>query len=184
MSEDKIEQLIKECLAQKRSAQKELYKTFYAFAMSICLRYSNNRYEAAELINEGFMKVFSSLNRYNNEYPFKAWLGKIMRNTSIDYYRRQLKNSIMDDLDTADQAETEAAIESKLNYKDLLGLVQQLSIGYRTVFNLYAIDGYSHEEISKILNISIGTSKSNLFKARMKLRDMVAKTNLSDRAIG
>ena len=175
MSESDFKQLINGCLECNPRAQKQLYKKFYGLAMGICLRYSNNRYEATEIINQGFMKVFTSLHRYNNELPFMAWLGKIMVNTSIDHYRKQLRVSVFEDLDDADEAKVEPEADSKLNYEDLLVMVQQLSVSYRLVFNLYAIEGYSHEEISKALNISIGTSKSNLFKARLKLKSMLAK---------
>ena len=177
MSELEIKQLITKCLEQDRSAQRLLYKTFYGFAKAICLRYSNNSYEAAEIINEGFFKVFKNLDRYTNHYSFKPWLAKIMVNTSIDYYRNNSKTALFEDLDSVNQATNEVSVESKMNYHDLLAMVQRLSPAYRAVFNMFAIDGYSHEEISKVLNINTGTSKSNLFKARAKLKEMILKIN-------
>jgi RNA polymerase sigma-70 factor (ECF subfamily) len=176
MIESDIKQLLNGCINSNRGAQKQLYEQFYSLAMGICLRYSNNQYEASELVNQGFMKVFTNLHQYNYEYPFRAWLGKIMVNTAIDNYRQQLKILKFDDLDAADEAKLEPVVDSKLNYDDLLIIVQQLSVRCRVVFNLFAIDGYSHQEISKILNISIGASKSNLFKARLKLKSMITKT--------
>lgn len=158
------------CLQGNPSSQKKLYQSFYGFALAICLRYSNDRDEAVEVMNNGFLKVLTHLNKYDPEKPFKPWLSKVMTNTAIDHYRSRLKFAHMADISEAEDIGTEASINQKLNYEDLLKLVQRLPPGYRTVFNLYAIDGYNHDEIGKMLGISEGTSKSNLFKARQKLR--------------
>ena len=158
------------CLKGDPSSQKKLYQRFYGFALAICLRYSNDRDEAVEVMNNGFLKVLTHFHKYNPEKPFKPWLSRIMTNTAIDQYRSRLKFAHMTDISEAEDIGTEASINQKLNYDDLLKLVQRLPPGYRTVFNLYAIDGYNHEEIGKMLGISEGTSKSNLFKARQKLR--------------
>ena len=99
MSESNIEQLIYECIKQSRSAQKTLYKSFYGFAMAICLRYSNNRYEASEIVNQGFLKVFTSLHKRNPQHSFNAWLKKIMVNTSIDHYRSNIKTAAFEDIE-------------------------------------------------------------------------------------
>ena len=146
---------------------------YFGFCMKICLRYAKDKEEALELVNDGFMKVFINMNKYNDDFSFKSWLSTIMINTSIDYYRTRVKRIHMEELnDHHDQAESEHIL-SKLNYEELIKLVQKLSIAYRTVFNLFVIDGYSHEEIAKKLSISVGTSKSNLFKAREHLRLML-----------
>ena len=150
-----------------------LYKAFYGFAMSICLRYAGNRYEASEIMNQGFLKVFTNLQKYDTGRPFIAWVGRIMMNTSVDYYRSNLKLSLNDDLDAAEDIGHNELPDQKLNYDDLIGMIQQLPNAYRTVFNLFAIEGFSHEEIATQLGISTGTSKSNLFKAREKLKNMV-----------
>lgn len=134
------------------------------------MRYSNDRDEAVEVMNTGFLKVLTNLHKYNPAKPFKPWLSRVMTNTAIDHYRSRLKFAHMTDISEAEDIGTEASINQKLNYDDLLKLVQRLPPGYRTVFNLYAIDGYNHEEIGRMLGISEGTSKSNLFKARQKLR--------------
>ena len=175
MGETELTQILSGCLKQDRKDQKILYKTFYGFAMGICLRYAGNRYEAAEIMNQGFMKVFTNLEKYNPERPFKAWLGRIMINTSINHYRSNLKMAYMDDLEKAEGLSHNEMPDSKLKYDDLLDMVQRLPQAYRTVFNLYAIEGYTHEEIGKMLGISDGTSKSNLFKARDKLKAMIMK---------
>nr|WP_249665502.1 sigma-70 family RNA polymerase sigma factor [Mucilaginibacter sp. Bleaf8] len=173
MGEAELQQLIAGCLQQNRQDQKLLYKAFYGFAMSICLRYAGNRYEAAEIMNQGFMKVFTRLHKYESHKPFAAWVGRIMMNTSVDYYRSNLKMAFMDSLDLAQDVAHDDRTDKKLNYDDLLAMVQRLPSAYRTVFNLYAIEGYSHEEIAELLGISTGTSKSNLFKAREKLKRMI-----------
>jgi RNA polymerase sigma-70 factor (ECF subfamily) len=173
MGEEELRQLIRGCIAEDRKCQKMLYKAFYGFAMGICLRYAGNRDDAAEVMNQGFFKVFTRLNTYNIEIPFKAWLGKIMINVSIDFYRANLKTAFLDDLDKAANVTDGELVDKNLNYNDLLLLVQRLPSAYRTVFNLFAIEGYSHEEIAEMLNINTGTSKSNLHKARQKLKQMI-----------
>lgn len=141
--------------------------------MAICLRYARDRDEADEILNEGFFKVLTNMGRYDNTKPFLPWLGRIMTNTAIDHYRSQLRHPGKNDISEMDIHGENPVIESKLNYDDLLKLVQALPPGYRTVFNLYAIDGFTHDEIAAQLGISPGTSKSNLFKARQKLVAML-----------
>ncbi|TFF38203.1 RNA polymerase sigma factor [Mucilaginibacter psychrotolerans] len=175
MGDEELHQLIQGCIKQDRKCQKMLYKAFYGFSMGICLRYANDREEAAAVMNQGFMKVFTHLQRFDTSRPFKAWLGRIMMNVSIDYYRANLKMAYTDDLEKAEHLTDGELVDSNLNYEDLLRMVQQLPQAYRTVFNLFAIDGYSHEEIGDMLNISPGTSKSNLHKARHKLKVMILK---------
>ncbi len=176
MGEAELHQLITGCLNNDRKYQKMLYKAFYGFAMGICLRYAGNRYEAAEIMNQGFFKVYSNLQRYDESKPFMAWLGRIMMNTAIDYHRRNAKWTEYDDVDEALDISYSDYADSKLNYDELLAMIQRLPNAYRTVFNLYAIEGYNHEEIGDLLGISAGTSKSNLFKAREKLKQMILKT--------
>lgn len=177
MGEEGLHQLITGCLRQDRKSQKMLYKAFYGFSMGICLRYAGNRDQAAEVMNQGFFKVFTRIESYDFDKPFKAWLGKIMINTSIDYYRANLKMAYAEDLDKAEHMTDGELPDRNLSYSDLLAMVQQLPTAYRTVFNLFAIEGYSHEEIGEMLNISAGTSKSNLHKARIKLKKMVLEAD-------
>jgi len=173
MGEEDLLQLISGCLKQDRKSQKLLYKAFYGFSMGICLRYTGNRDQAAEVMNQGFFKVFTRIESYDSAKPFKAWLGKIMINTSIDHYRSNLKMAYTDELDKAEHISDNELPDRNLAYNDLLAMVQQLPNAYRTVFNLFAIEGYSHEEIGELLNINAGTSKSNLHKARIKLKQMI-----------
>ncbi len=178
MLEEELHQLINGCINQDRVSQKMLYKAFYGFSMGICLRYANNREEAAEVMNQGFYKVFTKIKTYDAARPFKAWLGRIMMNVSIDYYRANLKTAYNEDLDKAEYLTDGELPDRKLNYEDLLAMVQKLPNAYRTVFNLFAIEGYSHEEIGEMLDISSGTSKSNLHKARQKLKQMVLEADM------
>ena len=179
MGEEELRQLIRGCIKQDRKCQKMLYKAFYGFAMGICLRYAGNRDEAAEVMNQGFFKVFTHIESYDTTRPFKAWLGKIMMNASIDFYRANLKMAYAEDLDSAEHLSDGDTVDKNLNYEDLLKMVQRLPQAYRTVFNLFAIEGYSHEEIGAMLNINPGTSKSNLHKARQKLKQMVLNADAS-----
>lgn len=167
--------LINGCIEKDRKSQKKLYELYYGYALRICLRYSNNKDEAIAVMNDGFMKVFSNISRYDTQQSFNSWLSTIMINTAIDQYRKRIKQIEMEELNVKHEVEDRENILSHLNYEDLIRLVQRLSSTYRTVFNLFAIDGYSHEEIADMLKISVGTSKSNLFKARENLKKMLAE---------
>jgi len=160
---NELKLLIARCIKRDLNAQELLYRNFYGFAMSICLRYSSNRSEARIIINDGFLKVFTNLHKFVAEKPFEPWLGRIMSNTSIDHYRAELKHMNLLDIADVDEVFVDATIEQKLYYDELVKLVQQLPPSYRAVFN----------EIARKLHISVGGSKSNLFKARKKLRDLL-----------
>lgn len=175
MVESELKQHIDGCRKFDRQSQKLLYHKLYGFAMKICLRYSKNRNEASEILNDGFFKAFTNIEKYNPDWPFKAWLKKILYHTSVDYYRSHLKWSRMEKLESSHDIKFEVTIDQELDYEYLLGVIQQLPPAYRLVFNLYAIDGYSHEEIAEMIGISEGTSRSNLYKARLKLQKMLSK---------
>ncbi|MES2733241.1 MAG: RNA polymerase sigma factor [Bacteroidota bacterium] len=177
--------LIRGCEKEDRASQKMLYQQFYGYAMSVCIRYSKSRDEALEILNDGFLKIFTRIKKYDTERSFKGWVRKIMINTALDHYRKHLKyyeTKVSDIQKAPDIAETQAGILSQMAYEDLLALVQLLSPAYRTVFNLHAIDGYTHEEIAEMLEISIGTSKSNLSKARVNLQEMIKKNKPNEYA--
>ena len=169
-------ELLAGCLRQHRRSQEELYRQFYGYAMSICLRYTQTQDEAGEVLNDGFLKVFTKLNQYDSTQPFKPWLRRILINTATDYYRQALPHYYQKDLEAAEQEKSqEADALSMMNYAYLLTLVKQLSPAYQAVFNLYVIDGYNHDEIANQLGISVGTSKSNLARARENLRQLLRK---------
>ena len=184
MQQEELHSLITGCLKNDRKCQKMLYKTFYGFAMAICLRYAKDRDEATDVLNQGFLKVFTRLDTYDFERPFKGWLGRVMTNASIDNYRANLKMAYQEDLEAAEHISDGEVADARLTYNDLLTMVQQLPQAYRTVFNLFAIDGYSHEEIGDMLNITVGTSKSNLHKARQKLKQMLMDNEQGARTAG
>ena len=141
--------------------------------MSICLRYSDNRDDAAEILNDGFMKIFSNLKTFDLSKPFKPWLRKIIVNTAINRYHQKQRQIQTEEIEGIfNKSDTEKTL-SGISYQEVVALLQNLSPAYRTVFNLYVIEGYTHEEISRILHISTGTSKSNLFKAKEQLKKML-----------
>jgi len=180
----RLNALINGCLKGNRDAQKLLYEQFYGYAMSICLRYAPGKEEAREILNDGFMKVFTRLNQRDQQGSFKSWLRKIMIHNAIDYYRKNNKHYNHQELDNiqtnSNTVENDAL--GNIAYNDLIRMVQQLPPAYRTVFNLHVLDGYTHEEIATQLNITEGTSKSNLFKAREHLRDQLQKLNIKSYA--
>jgi RNA polymerase sigma-70 factor (ECF subfamily) len=156
-----------------------VYKLFYGYAIGICLRYSRTRDEATEIVNDGFLKIFSKLNNYSKGLSFKGWVRKIMVHSAIDYFRRNEKHYHSLDISHAqyqDDDQTETILD-KLSADEIMKAVQLLPPSYRMVFNLYAIEGFKHEEIANQLNISTGTSKSNLSIARDKLKRMLIAEN-------
>ena len=174
---DNPEELLRMSVRGDRKSQEKLYRQFYGFAMSVCVRYTKNREEALEVVNDGFLKVFTKGDLYDAKYPFKAWFRKIIVNTALDFYRSQQKHYFHENIEEAyDISSNESSALSQLNHQELLKIVEQLPSGYRMVFNLFVIDGFSHEEISNQLNISVGTSKSNLSRERDMLRKMILKT--------
>lgn len=170
-----LEALVSGCIRQDREAQKKLYQLFYGYAMSICLRYSRTKEEAVEILNDGFMKVFIKIDKYDVNRSFKGWLRRILINTAVDAYRQNYKHYYAEDVSVLAQEVVEGTVLDQLQYEMLIKLIQDLSPAYRTVFNLYVIDGFSHEEIAEQLHISVGTSKSNLFKARAHLQGRIKR---------
>ncbi|GAB2853491.1 RNA polymerase sigma factor [Hymenobacter ruber] len=179
-----LSELLAACVRQERVAQRRLYGQFHGFAMGICLRYARDRDQALEAANDGFVKVFRDLYRFDaTRHPddvlgsFRGWLKRIMIHTAIDHYRANERHQHQQELDdaTLNQADQGATPLDSLSYDELLALVQRLPPAYRAVFNLNVIDGFGHEEIAEQLHISVGTSKSNLFKARAHLRAMLAQ---------
>lgn len=174
------EALVSGCLKGNREAQRKLYKLFYGYAMSICLRYSKNAEEAKDVLNDGFLKVFTKLSYYNPQKSFKGWIRRIMINTALDSYRHNLKHYQLSAIDTAEPAAEPFDILQQMDYDYLIQLIQKLSPAYRAVFNLHVIDGYTHEEVAELLGISAGTSKSNLAKARAHLREALKKSSIDE----
>jgi RNA polymerase sigma-70 factor (ECF subfamily) len=178
-SPDMTEQeLIAGCIRQDRTCQELFYKQFYGKMLGVCLRYAKNRDEARDMLQEGFIKVFSALRNFAGRGSLEGWVRRIMVNTSVDHLRRNKHEYLIvstvsmregDVPDRIDEVEEEALM-SALSEEQILQAVQQLSPAYRTVFNLYVIENLQHKEIAVQLNISEGTSKSNLAKARYQLQ--------------
>ena len=165
--------LIKGCMEGNRRMQEELYRRFSPKMYAVCLRYAGNAEEAEDILQEGFIKVFKKLNSFRSEGSFEGWVRRIFVNTAIEHFRR--KRYLMPVTE-----KEENTIEGKyfsvlddLAARDIMMLVQDLSPGYRTVFNLYVVEGYTHKEIADMMGISEGTSKSQLSRAKVILQDMV-----------
>lgn len=149
---------------------------FYAYGMSITLRYADTREQGAAILNDAFMKVFENIKKYDERRSFKPWLRKIIINTAIDHYHKEQKQPDVMDLESSEHAMAEdETVISGISYQEIIEMMQQLSPAYRAVFNLYVIEGFNHEEIAGMLGISVGTSKSNLAKAKRNLRVILEK---------
>lgn len=175
---DSERQLIEGCLKRDPKAQEALYRHFGAKMYGLCLRYARNPMEAEDILQEGFIKVYTHLHDYRFEGSFEGWIRRTFVNTAINYFKkksRELVEVSLDDLEFVGSQE-ENAFE-KLSTEELLGLIQKLPEGYRIVFNLYIVEGYSHKEISEMMHISESTSKSQLSRARLALQKMVREHN-------
>jgi RNA polymerase sigma factor (sigma-70 family) len=176
----RLKKILQGCRQFDRASQKMLYQEFYGYSMSICLPYADSREEASEILNDGFMKLFSSIKQFDLSRPLKPWLRKVMVNTAINHYREKQRQITTEEIEFAQNtAETENII-SGISYQEMIAMLQKLPPAYRTVFNLYVLEGYKHEEIASMLGISEGTSKSNLFKAKEGLRKILTEFFASD----
>lgn len=166
--------LIQACVAKERWAQKQLYEDHYTLLMGVCLRYSNSQDDAMDILHEAFIKILTHIHRYQPGTSLIAWMRRIAVNTAIDYYRMQTRRRT-DDLENAYHVQTQDPDAlSKLTVQEIITCIQQLSPAYRSVFNLYVIEGFSHREIADMLEITESTSRSNLVKARSKLKDLLS----------
>lgn len=153
-----------------------LYKRYFSYAMSIAVRYTVNRNEAIEIVNDSFMKVLGKLDSYDSSKPFKPWYTRIIVNTAIDSYRKKSKDEYLLNIDTDyDEEGMEPEIETELTTKDIIALFSHLPDIYKLTFNLYEIEGYNHKEIGSMLGINTSTSRSNLTRAKKLLRQLYIK---------
>lgn len=180
-----LEHIVDGCVRARRESQKAFYQRFYGFAMSICMRYCSSHDDAVEVINDGFLKVFRQLasfapHQQNFEASLMAWMKSIFVHTAIDRYRRNAKFGATAEVneDHYEEPGTGESAVDRLSFKEIISLVQQLSPVYRTIFNLYVIEGLKHEEIARQLNISVGASKSSLSKARANIQRMLKEKDL------
>ena len=170
-----LDPILKGCLKNDRKSQKMLYRHFFGYAMSICVRYTRDENEALEVLNDAFMKVFVNLKNFDRSKSFKSWFRRILINASIDHLKKEMKHRHFERIAEHELTKHQPAGDQQMQHDELIGLVQKLTPAYRSVFNLYVMDGYNHQEIAEMLGISEGTSKSNLAKARMNLREMLKK---------
>jgi RNA polymerase sigma factor (sigma-70 family) len=169
---------IRACINNERWAQKKLYEDHYSAMMAVALRYSNNHDDALDILHESFFKVFRNLQKYHTNTSLSAWIRRIIINTSIDYYRKEMKRNVHD-LDEAVQICTNIPdVISEMNSEDILKAMQQLPYCYRSVFNLFVIEGYSHKEIAEMLQVNESTCRSNLAKARTKLKEILIEAGI------
>jgi RNA polymerase sigma-70 factor (ECF subfamily) len=167
------DELIRQCKAGSLKYQELLYKQFYGYAMGIGLRYSPNRDDAMEIVNDAFIKAFNSMGSYDITKPFKAWLRTIIVNTAIDRRRKDLKLQLNIELDNAGPIISHVSAVDHLNVQDILSMMKELPTIQLTIFNLYEIDGYNHDEIAGILSIPASSSRVYLSRAKEKLRKLI-----------
>ena len=169
--------LIEGCRREDRKMQYELYQRFAPKMYGVCLRYAGNSEEAEDILQEGFIKVFRKIGSFRGEGSFEGWIRRIFVNTAIEHFRRKTYlQPITEKEENTVEAQYLSVLDS-LAERDIISLVQQLSPGYRTVFNMYVVEGYTHKQIAEMLGISEGTSKSQLSRAKMILQDLV-KTHI------
>ncbi len=169
------EAMINGCIRADRAAQRALYEHFCRKMLVVCLRYSKSQQEAEDILQEAFIKIFDHIKHFRRECPLEGWIRRIIVNTALNYNRSKLYLYPALDLDDIEQPVDESITLADFHFEELLAMVQQLAPRYQVVFNLYAIEGYSHREISQLLDISEGTSKSQYARARVILQQMITE---------
>lgn len=170
--------LIKKCIKRNPAAQRELYQRFSPSLMAVCYRYARNRDEAEDMLQEGFIKIFQKLDKYTNKGSFEGWMRRIVVNTAIDMIRKSKHQLKETDIENAVGEEVSDDAIDSLELEYLYQLIQELPSGYRMVFNMYAIEGYSHREIGEKLSISESTSRSQYTRARGLLRKRIYEDHM------
>lgn len=176
LTQSELADVIRGCRRNDRLAQNRLYRAFYGWASSICRRYAQTEFAAEECVQDAFYKVFTKINTFQNHLSFEGWFKTIIIRTCIDRYRsaiHELPIQAISEFESDEPVIAEALIHA--NAEHLLHFVRQLPPAYQSVFNLYAVEGYEYQEIAELLQVSVGAVKSNLHKARMKLRLMLSE---------
>ncbi|WP_185782624.1 RNA polymerase sigma factor [Croceivirga lutea] len=172
-----LDELITNCKKGKRMAQEELYKRYSGILYGMCLKYSRNKTEAEDNLHDSFMTIFDKIGQFNHKGSFEGWIKRITVNTVMQKYRKEQYLKVVNE-NIGDEIEIEEHLPD-ISLDVLLKYVQELPNKYRLTFNLYVLDGYSHKEISEMLGTSLGTSKSNLSRARMILKEKIEKQNMN-----
>ncbi len=170
---DRLDNIIDGCLKGDRKCQEQLYKMFSKRMFGLCMQYANDYDDASDILQDGFIKVFTKLDQFTGKGSFEGWIRRIMINTALERYRSQLHLYPLTESTVRDGDMVYEEIFHKLSAEDLIKLVQDLPPRYRMVFNMYAIEGYTHKEIAGMMGITVGTSKSNLSRARDILQQKV-----------
>lgn len=181
--DDRLKTLIIGCMRNHRKSQELLYKAFYGKMLAVCRRYTRNEDQAKDILQDGFIKVYKNISNFSFEGSFEGWVRRIIVNTAIDFTRRAKNDFLllneegeMESFEeTIVEEEESVAVYNPLKVADVLKGMEKLSNAYRTVFNLYVFENFSHQEIADALEISVGTSKSNLAKARANLKKILTK---------
>lgn len=169
--------LVKGCIKNDRKFQELLYRKFSREMYSICLAYESDRDEAKDILQDGFIKIFLSIKTFDNQGSLKGWIRRIITNTAIDYWRKSAKGNLLLSLDELSPYDHPFdTSNSAVNISDILNMVNKLPSGAKMIFNLYALEGYSHKEIAEKLKISVGTSKSQVNRARQLLQQYLGDT--------
>lgn len=177
-SERDLKEWIKGCKENDRFCQRKIYEHLYSPMMIVCLRYADDKQEASDILQDAFLKVFDKIGLYNDEGSFEGWVRRIIVNTSIDAIRKKKKEILSDDTSIyqdsqIDEDDDDTTPYEGIDVNDVVIAMQELSPVYQAVFNMYVMDGMTHQEIADELNISVGTSKSNLSKARKKIKTIL-----------
>ncbi|MCM4167927.1 ECF RNA polymerase sigma factor SigE [Arenibacter antarcticus] len=164
-------ELINNCKKGKRQAQEQLYRDYSRILFGVCLKYSRNKTEAEDSLHDSFMTIFSKIDQFKHQGSFEGWIKRITINTVLQKYRKEERLSLVSENIEEESVEETGSMD--LDLQTLLGYIQELPNKYRLTFNLYVLDGYSHKEISEMLGTSLGTSKSNLARARNILKEKI-----------
>ena len=170
--------LIERCIKEEGKAQKELYDLYAPAMMVVAMRYSKSDQEAEDVLQEAFIKVFEKLGSYRGEAGLKFWIKRIVVNTALNHQRSKLYMFPMVDVNDLKEAKDSDVSLADFHFKELLSFIQELPSGCQTIFNLYAIEGYTHKEIGDMLEVSVGTSKSQYARAKQLLKDQINKEDI------
>lgn len=173
--EKEEKELIRQCIEKNPVYQKLLFERFAGKMMSICYRYTGNEDDAKDILQEGFIKLFGNLEQYGFKGSFEGWVKRIFIHASIEWYRKGQRQPDFFDIEETNISDSTLNALQNLQAKDLMGLIAKLPSGYRAVFNLFVIEGYSHQEIAEMLQISENTSKTQLMKARLYLQKLLTQ---------
>jgi len=169
----KTERIIKGCIASDYKAQRLLYKMYAPKMFSLCLRYAKDYHQAEDILQEGFVKIYKNIHKFRGTGSFDGWVRRIFVNTAIEAYRKSVKMYPIIEVEGTNVPLINETIMGQMGADEIMALVDKLAIGYKTIFNLYVVEGYPHKDIAEKLGISEGTSKSQLARARYMLQKMI-----------